>query len=106
MIGCGRRTSAAGSGSERAANSPAHLCRMNHQSRNTTMAEHLPEHRTAFIAGAGHMDPLSDADDVHDLVRTHLWAQITGQIDSQRIGAIGALCMALQPAIVSSHREG
>ncbi len=70
------------------------------------MAEHLPEHRTAFIAGAGHMNPLSDADDVHDLVRTHLWAQITGQIDSQRIGAIGALCMALQPAIVSSHREG
>jgi hypothetical protein len=52
------------------------------------------------------MDPLSDADDVHDLVRTHLWAQITGQIDSQRIGAIGALCMALPPAIVSSHREG
>ena len=54
------------------------------------LAEHLPEQRTVIIAGAGHMGPVSDADEVNALVEAYLWSQITGHSHGQRFRAMAA----------------
>jgi pimeloyl-ACP methyl ester carboxylesterase len=54
------------------------------------LAEHLPEQLSAIVAGACHMGPISHADEVDELVRGHLWSQMTGQSDGEWMRAVAA----------------
>ena len=52
------------------------------------LAELLPDQRTVVVAGAGHMGPISHADEVNDLVRAHLLSQLVARPEAQRLETI------------------